>query len=118
MRKKSRDIITNISWGLIILGLLLLFAFVLGKSTGLINSPIWYNYIPHIAGGLTLLGLALQSGRVLQKVNDTKDNVGKIDRKVGILITDVTAIKTKVDAHEVSISKMDDRVHEISKKRR
>jgi len=116
MEKRPKDIIIIISWILIILGLIILFGYIFGKIIGWIHSPEWYQYIPYIAGGLTMLGIALQTGKVLQKVTTTEGDVKEIDDKVGTLITDVTAIKTKTESHDIFINKLDDRVHEVYKR--
>ncbi|KKM02560.1 hypothetical protein LCGC14_1783170 [marine sediment metagenome] len=123
MEEKSKDTIMTIAWTLIILGLAALFIYIIGKSLGIIHLPVWVTYIPHMGGGATLLGIALQTGRVLQKIKnveeDVKDinkDIDNVDNKVGILVTDVVAIKTEVNAHETSIKTMDERVHEISKR--
>lgn len=111
--KKKKDIATVISWFMIILGTIALFVYIFLKSFGVINTPIFVNYIPHMAGGLTLLGVAIQTGKVLQKIKHVESDFGKMDEKVGSLVVDVASIKTKVDAHDISIKTMDDRVVEI-----
>ena len=110
MANQTKDPLVIISWILIIAGLLILFGYVIGKSTGLINTPVWVSYIPHMAGGAALLGVALQGGKVLQKVSNVKEDVDKLNNKVSEMVEDVVAVKTKVEAHEKEINKMDDRI--------
>ena len=111
--KKRVDVGLVISWALIILGLLMLAIFILGKSLGFIRSPVWVNYIPHIAGGVTLLGIALQTGKVLQRVKDTGERVTKVDERVtkkdekpDNVVIDVNTMKSKIDLHDKYIEKM------------
>ena len=87
--------------------------FILGKSLGFIRSPVWVNYIPHIAGGVTLLGIALQTGKVLQRVKDTGERVTKVDERVtkkdekpDNVVIDVNTMKSKIDLHDKYIEKM------------
>ena len=111
--KKKIDVGLVIPWILIILGLLMLAIFILGKSLGFIRSPVWVNYIPHIAGGVTLLGIALQTGKVLQRVKDTGERVTKVDERVtkkdekpDNVVIDVNTMKSKIDLHDKYIEKM------------
>jgi len=111
--KKRVDVGLVISWALIILGLLMLAIFIIGKSLGFIRSPVWVNYIPHLAGGVTLLGIALQTGKVLQRVKDTGERVTKVDERVtkkdekpDNVVIDVNTMKSKIDLHDKYIEKM------------
>jgi len=111
--KKKIDVGLVISWIFIILGLVILIIFILGKSFGFINSPVWVNYIPHIAGGFTLLGIALQTGKVLQKIKDTGERVTKVDgrvtkmdEKLDNVVIDVNTMKSKIDLYDKYIEKM------------
>ncbi len=122
--KKRVDVGLVISWILIILGLLMLAIFIFGKSLGFIRSPIWVNYIPHIAGGFTLLGIALQTGKVLQKIKDTGERVTKIDERVTKMdekldnvVIDVNNVKSKIDLHDKYIEKMGSLHRGVSQKR-
>ena len=123
--KKRVDVGLVISWALIILGLLMLAIFIIGKSLGFIRSPVWVNYIPHLAGGVTLLGIALQTGKVLQRVKDTGERVTKVDERVTKMdekldnvAIDVNTMKSKVDFHEKFVEKMDERGYYGSSKNR
>jgi len=111
----STDKLLVFSWFVIILGLVLLIMWILGKVTGLINTPLWVSYVPHTGGVLTLLGFAVQLGKMMQKMGDVRKLASDINNKVGAIIEDVVAIKTTVNAHDKSIDKMQDDIKEMYK---
>jgi len=82
MNKKGRaDKLLLTAWISIGVAIVLLFLWIFGKITGIIQTPIWVSYIPHIAGGFGLLGIALQSGRIIQKVDTIENNIETMDGK-------------------------------------
>jgi len=117
VKKRVINFAIIISWILITLGLLVLFIFIMGKSFGLIHSPVWVDYIPHMAGGATLLGIAIQTGKTLQQLKDINADVNKMDKKLNEVVKDTATIKSTVDAHDKQIQKIDDRVYENSPKK-
>lgn len=61
------------------LGILMLTAWIIGKLTGLIHSPVWIEQFPFITALITILSIGLKAGRILQKLDDVIDAVEKLN---------------------------------------
>ncbi|GFO96137.1 hypothetical protein ig2599ANME_0324 [groundwater metagenome] len=79
------------------LGILMLTAWIIGKLTGLIQSPVWIEQFPFIAALITILSIGLKAGRILQKLDYVIDAVGKLSDNVKEHEKDIITIK-----HEIS----------------
>lgn len=61
------------------IGILMLTAWIIGKLTGLIHSPVWIEQFPFIASLITILSIGLKAGRILQKLDYVIDAVEKLN---------------------------------------
>ncbi len=64
------------------IGILMLTAWIIGKLTGLIQSPVWIEQFPFIATLITILSIGLKAGRILQKLDYVIDSVDKLKENV------------------------------------
>jgi len=88
-------------WSLLIKwGALIIVLWALGKSFGIINSPIAIEMIPYIGGGLGLLGAGMKLGRIFEKTE-------KIEKDVREIKSDVGLIKIKVNSHDIKIGSLE-----------
>ncbi|MDP2844522.1 MAG: hypothetical protein Q8N79_00415 [Candidatus Methanoperedens sp.] len=78
------------------LGILMLTAWIIGKLTGLIQSPAWIEQFPFIAALITILSIGLKAGRILQKLDYVIDAVEKLKNNVKEHDTEIMTIKHKI----------------------
>jgi len=78
------------------LGILMLTAWIIGKLTGLIHSPVWIEQFPFIAALITILSIGLKAGRILQKLDNVIDAVEKLNNNVKEHDKDIMELKHKV----------------------
>ncbi|MFH0904769.1 MAG: hypothetical protein V1854_06260 [Methanobacteriota archaeon] len=85
------------------IGILMLTAWIIGKLTGLIQSPVWIEQFPFIATLITILSIGLKAGRILQKldyvidsVDKLKENVKEHDKEILYLKHEVTDIEKRL----------------------
>src|SRR5574341_751189 len=77
------------------LGILMLTAWIIGKLTGLIQSPVWIEQFPFIAALITILSIGLKAGRILQKLDHLIDAVEKLNKDVKEHDVDIRELKHK-----------------------
>jgi len=88
-------------WSLLIKwGAILILGWALGKSFGIIQSPIILEMIPYIGGGLGLLGVGIKLGRMFEKIEN-------IEGSLNYLKADFGEVKNKVDVHETKIGELE-----------
>ena len=63
-------------------GILIITVWALGKATGLINSPVWVDMIPVFGVVLTIAGISLKIGVILQKLNQVIIDIGDMPMEV------------------------------------
>lgn len=64
---------------LIILGALIIILWVILKSFGIINSPVWVEMVPYVGGVASMVGVAYQFGRVMHRIESIEE---KLDRMI------------------------------------
>jgi len=74
-RWNSADVLT---W----IGILIIVLWALGKSTGLISSPVWVEMIPVYGAATALAGISIGIGRTLQKLDRVITDVEQINRTI------------------------------------
>ncbi|MFH0752835.1 MAG: hypothetical protein V1914_04555 [archaeon] len=86
--KAQNKIWTALFW----IGVLLLLGWALGKSLGLINSPVWVEMLPYFGVGFSLTAGGVKLGRALEKldfvckdVHDMKKDIREIQRNANCL---------------------------------
>ncbi len=89
IKKEHRFDFTDV---LIWLGMLIIALWAIGKATGLIHSPVWSDMIPVFGALVTIAGISLKIGRILQKLDTVIDDVGdikielkQVDKRVTVL---------------------------------
>ena len=76
-------------------GIFIITIWALGKATGLINSPVWVDMIPVFGVVVTIAGISLKIGAILQKLNQVIFDVGNMWMEVKDIDKRVIAIETK-----------------------
>ncbi len=77
MEKKGKDAWGVIFWIILVLGLIILFAWVFLKAFGIISSPLWINVALYFGGALTILSIAYYIGKIKQSIDYTDRKVDK-----------------------------------------
>ena len=77
MEKKGKDAWGVIFWIILVLGLIILFAWVFLKAFGIISSPLWINVALYFGGALTILSIAYHIGKIKQSIDYTDRKVDK-----------------------------------------
>jgi len=80
--EEKRDWQWTISKILIYGGIITIVMWALGKSFGLINTPLWIEMLPIFAGAITLLGFASSTGKFLQRMTHLERNMEKIEGRL------------------------------------
>jgi hypothetical protein len=81
---------------LILAGILILIAWALGKSLGLIHSPVWVEMIPVFAIAVTLTGVGIAIGKLLQKMDRVLADIHDIKYKTDHLTERVVKLESNV----------------------
>jgi len=81
---------------LILVGILILIAWALGKSFGLIHSPVWIDMIPVFGIAVTLTGIGVAIGKLLQKMDRVLADVHDIKRKTDHLTERVVRLESNI----------------------
>lgn len=79
------------------IGILIVIIWAIGKTIGLINSPVWIDMIPIYGAVATAMGISLKIGRILQKIEQVLKDVGNIQLEVKDIDKRVTVIESKMD---------------------
>lgn len=97
------DPLTIIAFVMMILGLLTMFLWALGKSLGWIHSPVWVSMIPTFAEVVIFGGVCATCGKVLQRVTHVEEDVKELkvtvknmDKRLTIVETIIQPILKKV----------------------
>ncbi len=75
------------------LGILVLTVWIIGKISGLIQSPVWVEMLPFIAALATMLGIGMKAGRMLQTLDHVVGSVDKLDKRMVSLEGRVTVLE-------------------------
>jgi len=94
--KRKRETLFTFIMVLMVLGIILIIVWALGKSFGWIHSPEWVNMIPVFGGAVTLAGISIGVGRLLQKIDRVIFDVEKVLRKTDNLNNRVTSLESKI----------------------
>jgi len=82
MNKKG---IESWEW-LMIIGALIIIAWALFKAFGIIHSPVWVDMVPYFGGGISILGVTYQLGRIKRGIEQTEEKLGLADKKIDKLL--------------------------------
>lgn len=86
------DLTDILFWG----GILIVIIWAIGKTIGLINSPVWVDMIPIYGAVTTVVAISLKIGKILQRLEQVIKDVGNIQLEVKDIDKRVIAIETKV----------------------
>ena len=78
------------------IGILIVIIWAIGKTIGLINSPVWVDMIPIFGAIITVVAISLKIGKILQKIEQVIKDVGNLQLEVKDMDKRVIAIETKV----------------------
>ncbi|MBU2638651.1 MAG: hypothetical protein KJ955_06770 [Nanoarchaeota archaeon] len=74
MIKRKNDI-----WGkLILIGAVLIIAWAILKSLGILHSPVWIEMLPYLGMGVSLLGVAYKLGKIMSGIEQAGSKVNKL----------------------------------------
>ena len=79
-------------------GALIIIVWAILKSLHIIQSPVWMEMIPYFGGGMSLLAIAYQAGKLMQKVDEMAMEV----RKLAGFSERILKIETKCDERHSS----------------
>jgi len=78
---------------LIWIGAIIILAWAILKSFGVIESPLWVELLPYYGVGITLLGVAYGFGKLVKEVKDNSKNIRESRSDFSILREDFTKVK-------------------------
>lgn len=89
------------SWVIIISGLIM-FIWALLKSIGIIHAPLIIEMLPYLTGAGALTGLGIQTGKVLQRLNQVEKDVEKNCGRIEGLTKEFVGLRAEFQYHLVS----------------
>ena len=91
------DRITIAAITLTAIGILMILLWAIGKSLGIIHSPDWVEMVPIFGAGVTLAGISISIGKMLQKIDRVIFDVEKVTCKTDNLNSRMTVVEAKID---------------------
>ncbi|MAF34552.1 hypothetical protein CMO91_01775 [Candidatus Woesearchaeota archaeon] len=87
-----------------IAGLVVWLGYAIAGLLGFIHTPVWLEYLPHFAGGITIIGLGFQAGKTLQRIEQTLQTHTAQLTKIEY---EITQLKKTVSHHDKRLDRLE-----------